>query len=476
MAVIKLDEGVYARVYSVNQQWAYKVAFEPLPGLLREFIFMKQCDHPCILKGVEASFNGYPLFPELQNIDFNSYCVIKMPRAQTTLFNKIKDCDLTAEQIKTIMLDCLLGLQYLHSNDIYHLDIKPENILLFTNQNNMHAKLCDFNLSVQARWKISSELVGTTWYRAPEVLSHGFVGSQTDIWAWACMLYELVTGSAIMFGCKTESSINLLSFMQSKHCFDSNVHARYDFWLQKLKQNVRTNLSIDLTHIAQLMAWALDPNHHTRPTAELLFQHQFWNGNTKYRLKIQNQGKSYRSQLHINQVASKLICNHMTGLLRANPLDDKFIIKTTSLCHDLAVRLPLTDPALAVVTSYGLAYCIYNNQNRDHIWISLIHFAIKQKWLPECSCSDVYKTNSDILSLLKHALCNEWLEFGVYTLHFAELIDPLCDKYTVNDWIIWWEWFEQLKSNSILKPDQLMEALVSFSIPNSQKSIASLAT
>lgn len=41
------------------------------------------------------------------------------------------------------MIECLQGMNYLHSKNIIHRDIKPENILISFNQ---EVKLADFGL------------------------------------------------------------------------------------------------------------------------------------------------------------------------------------------------------------------------------------------------------------------------------------------------------------------------------------------
>ncbi|XP_066362654.1 cysteine-rich receptor-like protein kinase 44 [Miscanthus floridulus] len=64
------------------------------------------------------------------------------------------------------------GLQYLHENNIVHLDLKPANILL---NGNMVPKISDFGLSrcfeeMQSR-TVTSTLIGSMGYLAPEFFS-----------------------------------------------------------------------------------------------------------------------------------------------------------------------------------------------------------------------------------------------------------------------------------------------------------------
>ena len=86
----------------------------------------------------------------------------------------------------------LLNAVYnLHSNNILHMDIKPENILVRGN----HIFLCDFGLStIENEFEKSSYIV-SRWYRAPEI---HFCRSKTikytkamDCWSVGCVLYEI---------------------------------------------------------------------------------------------------------------------------------------------------------------------------------------------------------------------------------------------------------------------------------------------
>ena len=80
---------------------------------------------------------------------------------------------LTPANIKSYVLQTLLGLEYLHSNWILHRDLKPRNLLV---NSNCDLKICDFGL---ARANINTlmtpsasltDYIATRWYRAPEVI------------------------------------------------------------------------------------------------------------------------------------------------------------------------------------------------------------------------------------------------------------------------------------------------------------------
>jgi len=93
-----------------------------------------------------------------------------------------------------LALNLINGLNYLHSNGIIHLDLKPANILLDTITQQI--KICDFGLSVYEKEKIErdNKLLTTTYILPPESKFPGFtiITKSIDIWAYGCCLYFFI--------------------------------------------------------------------------------------------------------------------------------------------------------------------------------------------------------------------------------------------------------------------------------------------
>jgi serine/threonine protein kinase len=71
---------------------------------------------------------------------------------------------------KFIFKQIIEGLQYIHSQNIVHRDIKLDNILIDL-QNNV--KICDFGVSKQVRkGDVMHDQCGTPAYIAPEILKN----------------------------------------------------------------------------------------------------------------------------------------------------------------------------------------------------------------------------------------------------------------------------------------------------------------
>lgn len=52
--------------------------------------------------------------------------------------------ELQAQHIKYIMYQLLRGLKYIHSADVLHRDLKPQNILI---NSSLDVRICDFGLA-----------------------------------------------------------------------------------------------------------------------------------------------------------------------------------------------------------------------------------------------------------------------------------------------------------------------------------------
>jgi serine/threonine-protein kinase len=101
-----------------------------------------------------------------------------------------------------ILQQVCTGLQLAHSQGLVHRDIKPGNILFSADG---QAVLSDFGLvkaaSLSSGSASSSGMVGTPFYKAPELwLGKPPASPATDVYALACVLYEMLSGELLFPG------------------------------------------------------------------------------------------------------------------------------------------------------------------------------------------------------------------------------------------------------------------------------------
>lgn len=92
-------------------------------------------------------------------------------------------------------------MAFIHSHNIIHRDVKPENMLL---SKNGVLKICDFGFArstIKGENKEFTDYVSTRWYRAPELLvGDRNYGKAVDVWAIGCIFVELLTGRPLFTG------------------------------------------------------------------------------------------------------------------------------------------------------------------------------------------------------------------------------------------------------------------------------------
>lgn len=111
-------------------------------------------------------------------------------------FLKSRSKPIQESEAKTIFATLVSAIDYIHSNNVVHRDLKLENILLQKKDDPYNLKIIDFGISGLLS-KVGGEIIhaGTMMYSPPEVVSEEDLSSnpKIDIWSLGVILYVLLT-------------------------------------------------------------------------------------------------------------------------------------------------------------------------------------------------------------------------------------------------------------------------------------------
>ena len=148
--------------------------------------FLSKLRHPFIV-------NMNCAFQDFENL----YLVMDLLTGGDLRYHICKLRRFSENKTKFFIACLLLGLEYIHSNNIIHRDIKPEN-LVFDDRG--YLRITDFGVAKIRKEDNSSETSGTPGYMAPEVLlaqNHSF---PVDFFAIGVMGYEFMLGQRPYLG------------------------------------------------------------------------------------------------------------------------------------------------------------------------------------------------------------------------------------------------------------------------------------
>ena len=201
-----VGSGVTATVfYAIDKRTGNEVAVKEfntlkmngnkLQSFQREIACLANAVHPTVLGLIGAT-------------DSQPFCIITEWMPNGSLYHDLhytKRLDATGKSIAAF--DIARGMQYLHSMQIVHRDLKSLNILL---DSNCRIRICDFGFSRHADSESQmTSGIGTPHWMAPEILKgRKNYTAKVDVYAYAIVLWELATSQTPYFGQDTKYIIN----------------------------------------------------------------------------------------------------------------------------------------------------------------------------------------------------------------------------------------------------------------------------
>ncbi|KAK2990086.1 hypothetical protein RJ640_000858, partial [Escallonia rubra] len=167
---------------------------------------------------------------------------------------------------RKIIFDIAKGLAYLHEEcrqKIYHLDIKPQNILL---DEYFNAKVSDFGLSKlidKDQSQVMTTLRGTPGYMAPEWLS-SVITEKVDVYSFGVVLLEILCGRRNLDRSQPEEDMHLLSIFKRK----AEEEQLLDM-IDKCSEDMQANAA-EVVQMMSVAAWCLQSDFARRPSMSVV--------------------------------------------------------------------------------------------------------------------------------------------------------------------------------------------------------------
>ncbi|OHS93731.1 hypothetical protein TRFO_39982 [Tritrichomonas foetus] len=167
--------------------------------LLREISLLSHMSHPAIIRFKGFSFRNFQntLEPVLV------YQAMKngtLDEVLQKVANKQPPKGWTPTKKYIVILGIAFGMKYLHSRHYIHCDLSPINILL---DSNFYPRVCNFTRVIEFnQFKMIDNFYDPdreygkefAWYKSPEILQTCGITEKTDVYSFAMIVYQLLTG------------------------------------------------------------------------------------------------------------------------------------------------------------------------------------------------------------------------------------------------------------------------------------------
>jgi serine/threonine protein kinase/Tol biopolymer transport system component len=228
--------------------------------LKREAQVLASLNHPNIagIYGLEESDGVYALELEL----------VEGP----TLADRLTRGPIAIDEALSIARQIAVALQAAHEKGVVHRDLKPANL---NAPEEGPLKVLDFGLAKPNDEPMSADkgILGTAAYMSPEQALGKTVDKRTDIWAFGCVLFEMLTGTRAFAGPDIKGTLE--SVLQSQPSFEnlpSSVPPAIRTLLQRCLEKDRTRRVAD----AATLVYVLDQTASLAPPVAVRKRDQRW--------------------------------------------------------------------------------------------------------------------------------------------------------------------------------------------------------
>lgn len=191
-----------------GQRFALKVLRSDFRNDKTELAFLKneyevaaQLNHPNVIKAYKLVMDGPAPFIALE-----LFSELNMKQALR------RGPESLAYMLDKIIEQSSESLYYMHSKNLVHCDVKPDNFLV---SREGEVKLIDFTISQKMKTGIArlfsgkaKNVQGTLSYMSPEQIRGESLDQRADVYSFGCVLFELATGKPPYTGTSPNELLN----------------------------------------------------------------------------------------------------------------------------------------------------------------------------------------------------------------------------------------------------------------------------
>ena len=184
----EMGRGAFSTVYKIkskldnNIYCLKKINIKKTPDRNNEINILSKLNHPNLVQYISSCCDDDGIYIVMEFCIYGDlYSLLHMVKKKKVYVNE--------EIVWDIAYQCLLGLEYLHSQNIIHRDIKLLNIFMSKNKS---VKIGDMGMAkILSNKEMKLSRVGTPLYLAPELVRKEKYDFKADIWSLGCSLYHL---------------------------------------------------------------------------------------------------------------------------------------------------------------------------------------------------------------------------------------------------------------------------------------------